>query len=74
MTSALEGMVDSRSRHCQSISQKGDFCVMDVFFELHSDNPREGPGSFESTQLAFSMVPEPRHWIYAFSPLLKLLW
>jgi len=26
---------------------------MDVFFEIHKDNPREGPGDFESTQKAF---------------------
>lgn len=37
---------------------------MDVFFELHNDNQREGPGSFEATELAFSMLkdtaPHPR--------------
>lgn len=31
---------------------------MDVFFELHSDNQREGPGAFESTQRAFSMLKD----------------
>jgi len=25
------------------------------FFEVHQDNPREGPGNFESTKKAFSM-------------------
>ena len=27
-----------------------------VFWEIHSDNPREGPGSFESTRKAYSML------------------
>lgn len=34
----------------------GDFFVMDVFFEIHNYNPREGPGSFQATKLAFSML------------------
>ncbi|MGC9502118.1 class I SAM-dependent methyltransferase [Baaleninema sp.] len=29
-----------------------------LFFEIHSNNPRESPGSFESTQKAFSMLDE----------------
>ncbi len=29
---------------------------MEVFFEIHKDNPREGPGDFESTRRAFSML------------------
>ena len=28
----------------------------EVFFEIHSDNPREGPGSFESTKQAFDSL------------------
>ncbi len=28
----------------------------DIFFEIHSGNPREGPGDFESTQRAFSVM------------------
>ncbi len=28
----------------------------DVFFEIHADNPREGPGDFESTRRAFSVM------------------
>lgn len=27
-----------------------------VFFEIHSDNPREGPGNFESTKRAYSLL------------------
>ena len=27
-----------------------------AFFDLHSDNPREGPGDFVSTQRAFAAV------------------
>ncbi len=30
----------------------------DVFFELHSNLPREGPGSDETTRRAFEMLPE----------------
>lgn len=29
---------------------------MQIFFEIHSENLREGPGSFESTQKAFSKI------------------
>ena len=29
---------------------------MEVFFEIHSNNPREGPGNFESTKLAFASL------------------
>jgi SAM-dependent methyltransferase len=29
-----------------------------LFFEIHRDNPREGPGSFESTRKAFRMLSE----------------
>ena len=29
---------------------------MDVFFEIHSDNPREGPGNIESTKRAFNLL------------------
>lgn len=29
---------------------------MDVFFEIHSENPREGPGNFESTERAFKSL------------------
>jgi ubiquinone/menaquinone biosynthesis C-methylase UbiE len=28
-----------------------------IFFEIHRDLPREGPGNFESTQRAFSLLP-----------------
>ena len=28
----------------------------ELFFEIHQDNPREGPGNFESTKKAFSML------------------
>ncbi|OVE75809.1 hypothetical protein BVX98_07050 [bacterium F11] len=35
-----------------------------LFFEIHRDNPREGPGNFEATKKAFSYLknlpPEPR--------------
>ena len=35
-----------------------------IFFEIHRDNPQEGPGDFESTRRAFSMLedlpPSPR--------------
>jgi ubiquinone/menaquinone biosynthesis C-methylase UbiE len=27
--------------------------LTDIFFEIHADNPREGPGNFESTKRAF---------------------
>jgi hypothetical protein len=27
-----------------------------LFFEIHQDNPREGPGNFKSTKKAFSML------------------
>jgi SAM-dependent methyltransferase len=30
-----------------------------VFFEIHRDNPREGPGSFESTRKAFRLIQDP---------------
>jgi hypothetical protein len=30
-----------------------DIMVSDVFFEIHADNPREGPGDFNSTKRAF---------------------
>ncbi len=29
---------------------------MEIFFEIHQDNPREGPGDFESTKKAFSAM------------------
>ena len=29
-----------------------------IFFEIHSGNPREGPGSLESTSKAFKMMTE----------------
>jgi SAM-dependent methyltransferase len=29
---------------------------MELFFEIHSDNPREGPGNFESTKRAFESL------------------
>jgi ubiquinone/menaquinone biosynthesis C-methylase UbiE len=29
---------------------------MEVFFEIHSDNPREGPGNFDSTKRAFELL------------------
>ena len=29
---------------------------MEVFFEIHSDNPREGPGNFNSTKRAFKFL------------------
>ncbi|MFA6451089.1 MAG: class I SAM-dependent methyltransferase, partial [bacterium] len=29
---------------------------MEIFFEIHSDNPREGPGSNEATQRAFDAM------------------
>ncbi len=29
---------------------------MEIFFEIHHDNPREGPGDFESTKRAFSLM------------------
>lgn len=32
--------------------------MMDVFFEIHTDLPREGPGSSESTRKAFRMLPD----------------
>lgn len=32
--------------------------ALQVFFELHSDLPREGPGNNESTTRAFSLLPE----------------
>lgn len=35
-----------------------DELMMQVFFEIHSELPREGPGSFESTKKAFSMLSE----------------
>ena len=28
----------------------------DIFFEIHRDNPREGPGNFESTRKAYSLL------------------
>jgi hypothetical protein len=28
----------------------------EFFFEIHQDNPREGPGNLESTKKAFSML------------------
>ncbi len=31
---------------------------MEVFFEIHSDNPREGPGDFESTKRAFNSITD----------------
>lgn len=31
--------------------------TMDLFLELHSDMPRQGPGSFESTRRAFECIP-----------------
>jgi len=31
---------------------------MDVFFEIHKDLPREGPGCNESTKKAFELLPE----------------
>ncbi|MEJ2636555.1 MAG: class I SAM-dependent methyltransferase, partial [Calditrichia bacterium] len=37
--------------------------TMELFFEIHSDLPRQGPGNFESTQKAFTLLkgipPEP---------------
>ena len=30
----------------------------EVFFEIHSDNPREGPGSFKSTKQAFEKLAD----------------
>ncbi|MEI6916528.1 MAG: hypothetical protein WCL39_15435 [Armatimonadota bacterium] len=30
---------------------------MEVFFEIHSGLPREGPGSNASTHRAFEMIP-----------------
>ena len=32
--------------------------TLEVFFEIHQDLPREGPGDFESTQKAFLMLTE----------------
>ncbi|MDJ0703773.1 MAG: class I SAM-dependent methyltransferase [Leptolyngbyaceae cyanobacterium MO_188.B28] len=32
--------------------------TLQIFFEIHQDLPREGPGAFESTQKAFLMLPE----------------
>ena len=32
---------------------------MDIFFEIHQDLPREGPGDTNSTIKAFSMIPDP---------------
>ena len=32
--------------------------IMDVFFEIHTDLPREGPGNFESTRKAFLMLSD----------------
>jgi len=32
-----------------------------LFFEIHTDNPREGPGSFESTAKAYSMLQDLPH-------------
>lgn len=29
-----------------------------IFFEIHSDNPREGPGNLESTQRAYDMLTD----------------
>lgn len=31
---------------------------MGVFFEIHSDNPREGPGNFESTKKAYDAITD----------------
>lgn len=31
---------------------------MEVFFEIHSDNPREGPGDNESTRKAYSFLKD----------------
>ncbi|MDD5132105.1 MAG: class I SAM-dependent methyltransferase [bacterium] len=30
--------------------------MSDIFFEIHNDNPREGPGNFESTKRAFQAM------------------
>jgi len=30
--------------------------TMEIFFEIHRDNPREGPGSFEATRKAYSAL------------------
>ncbi|MDC0833280.1 hypothetical protein CKA32_000941 [Geitlerinema sp. FC II] len=35
-----------------------DLETLELFFEIHTDNSREGPGSFESTQKAFLMLSE----------------
>ena len=31
---------------------------MRIFFEIHHDNPQEGPGDFESTRRAFSLLKD----------------
>jgi ubiquinone/menaquinone biosynthesis C-methylase UbiE len=38
--------------------QKMDEKIEKIFFEIHSDNPREGPGNFESTKKAFDMLAD----------------
>jgi ubiquinone/menaquinone biosynthesis C-methylase UbiE len=35
-----------------------DYDTMKIFWEIHSDLPREGPGTAESTRKAFSMIPD----------------
>ncbi len=32
--------------------------VMNIFFEIHQNIPREGPGDAESTQKAYAMIPD----------------
>jgi len=32
--------------------------IKDIFFEIHEDLPRQGPGDFESTKKAFSMLED----------------
>jgi SAM-dependent methyltransferase len=31
--------------------------ITEIFYEIHSDNPREGPGSNEATQRAYEAIP-----------------
>ncbi len=32
--------------------------MLDLFWEIHSGNPREGPGEFQSTKRAFDMLED----------------
>lgn len=36
--------------------------VMRIFFEIHQDNPQEGPGDFASTRRAFSLIENLSPW------------